>query len=187
MGRWEPDSRARLAEAAFALYSERGFDETTVAEIAERAGLTERTFFRHFADKREVLFAGAAAFVDVVTAGVAEAPGALPPIDAVAAGFEAVGEYLLDVEAARERQRVIAANPDLQERKLSKLSSLSTSIASALRARGLDEGSAGLTAEIGIAIFRVAFERWLDEGNGLDYRTIVRRSFDEAKAVAATA
>jgi AcrR family transcriptional regulator len=187
MARWEPNARGRLEQAAFSLFAERGFENTTVAEIADRAGLTERTFFRHFADKREVLFAGSAAFVDVVTAGVAEAPSALPPIDAVAAGFEAVGEYLLDVEAARERRRVIAANPELQERELSKLSSLSRSIASALRARGLDQSSAGLTAEIGIAIFRVAFERWLDEGNGVDYRTIIRRSFDEAKAVAATA
>jgi AcrR family transcriptional regulator len=187
MARWEPDARGRLEQAAFSLFAERGFEYTTVAEIAERAGLTERTFFRHFADKREVLFAGSAAFVDVVTAGVEGAPSSLSPIDAVAAGFEAVGAYLLDAEASRERQRVIAANPDLQERELSKLSSLSTSIAAALRARGLDEAAAGLTAEIGIAIFRVAFERWIDERNGLDFPTVVRRSFDEAKAVAATA
>jgi AcrR family transcriptional regulator len=187
MARWEPDARGRLEQAAFSLFAERGFENTTVAEIAERAGLTERTFFRHFADKREVLFAGSASFVEVVTVGVADAPSGLAPIDAVAAGFEAVGEYLLDVGAARERQRVIAANPDLQERELSKLSSLSTSIARALRGRGLNEAAAALAAQIGIAIFRVAFERWLDTGNDLDYSTVVRRSFDEAKAVAATA
>ena len=69
-----PTAAGRLAEAAFALYSERGFDETTVAEIAERAGLTERTFFRHFADKREVLFAGSSALQDAMAAAVVDAP-----------------------------------------------------------------------------------------------------------------
>lgn len=187
MARWEPDARGRLAEAAFSLYAERGFENTTVAEIAERAGLTERTFFRHFADKREVLFAGSANFVGVITDAVAGAPGSLAPIDAVAAGFEAVGKHLLDVEAARERQRIISANADLQERELSKLAALSAAIAGALQGRGLDEAAAGLTAQIGIAIFRVAFERWIDESNDLDYSTVVRRSFQEAKAVAAPA
>lgn len=187
MGRWEPDARGRLAKAALELYAEQGFDQTTVAEIAARAGLTERTFFRHYADKREVLFSGAAAFVEVVTRAVAGAHSELAPIDAVAEGFEAVGIYLLDVEAARERQRVIAANPDLQERELSKMASLSSAIAEALRGRGLDEAAAIMTAQIGIAIFRVAFERWLDTSNDLDYPTVVRRSFEEAKAVAATA
>jgi AcrR family transcriptional regulator len=187
MGRWEPDARGRLEQAAFSLYAERGFENTTVAEIAERAGLTERTFFRHFADKREVLFAGSAAFVEVIADGVANAPTSLPPIDAVAAGFEAVGANLLEVEAARQRQSIISANSALQERELSKLASLSSAIAGALRGRGLDEAAASLAAEIGIAIFRVAFERWIDEGNELDYSIVVRRSFDEAKAVAATA
>jgi AcrR family transcriptional regulator len=187
MVRWEPDARGRLEQAAFSLFAERGFENTTVAEIAERAGLTERTFFRHYADKREVLFSGSAAFVEVVTDAVASAASSLAPIDAVAAGFEAVGAFLLEVEAARERQRVIAANPDLQERELSKMASLSTAIADALRGRGLDEAAAALTAQIGIAIFRVAFERWLDESNDRDYPTVVRRAFDEGKAVAATA
>ena len=187
MGRWEPDARGRLEQAAFSLYAERGFESTTVAEIAERAGLTERTFFRHFADKREVLFAGSAAFVGVITDAVAGAPSSLAPIDAVATGFEAVGPSLLDVEAARQRQRIIGSNPELQERELSKLAALSAAIARALQGRGLDEAAASLTAEIGIAIFRVAFERWIDESNDLDYSKVVRKSFDEAKAVAATA
>jgi AcrR family transcriptional regulator len=186
MVRWEPDARRRLEQAAFSLYAERGFENTTVAEIAERAGLTERTFFRHFADKREVLFSGSAAFVQVVTDAVADAPGSMAPIDAVAAGFEAVGTHLLDVEAARERQRIITANPDLQERELSKLASLSSAIANALRGRGLDEAAASLTAQIGIAIFRVAFERWIYGDGDLDYSAVVRKSFEEAKAVTAT-
>ena len=91
MGRWEPDARGRLEQAALELYGERGFEQTTVAEIAERAGLTERTFFRHFADKREVLFAGADALQDLLVSTVADAPGPAAPIDAAAAGLEAAG------------------------------------------------------------------------------------------------
>src|SRR6266436_5091052 len=89
MVRWEPDARGRLEQAAFALYAEHGFENTTVADIAQRAGLTERTFFRHFADKREVLFGGAAALQETLVSAVAAAPASAAPIDAVAAGLEA--------------------------------------------------------------------------------------------------
>src|SRR5215472_3630839 len=82
MGRWEPDARGRLERAALELYGERGFEQTTVAEIAGRAGLTERTFFRHFADKREVLFAGSAALRDLIVNAVTSAPASATPIDA---------------------------------------------------------------------------------------------------------
>src|SRR5579863_9240790 len=94
MGRWEPDARGRLEQAALELYGERGFDQTTVAEIAERAGLTERTFFRHFADKREVLFSGAGLLTGLLVRTVAGAPAAAPPLDAAAAGLEAIGAAL---------------------------------------------------------------------------------------------
>ena len=82
MGRWQPNARGRLEQAALELYVERGFEQTTVEEIARRAGLTERTFFRHFADKREVLFAGAASLQDLLVRSVASAPDAATPIDA---------------------------------------------------------------------------------------------------------
>src|SRR5215471_3367257 len=91
MGRWEPNARGRLEQAALELYVERGFAQTTVAEIAERAGLTERTFFRHFADKREVLFAGADNLQEFLVSAVAGAPDSVPPIEAVAAALEAAG------------------------------------------------------------------------------------------------
>src|ERR1700683_68726 len=94
MTRWEPDARGRLLKAALELYGERGFEQTTVAEIAARAGLTERTFFRHFADKREGLFACGGAPRDVIPSAVAEAPASLPPIDAAAAGIEAAGAFI---------------------------------------------------------------------------------------------
>src|ERR1700753_3223479 len=94
MGRWEPDSRGRLQEAALDLYAERGFDQTTAAQIAARAGLTERTFFRHFADKREVLFGGSALLQERIVAGVANAPAEDGPLDAVAYGLDAAAGML---------------------------------------------------------------------------------------------
>src|ERR1700678_875792 len=110
MGRWEPDARGRLMQAAMELYGERGFDNTTVAEIATRAGLTERTFFRHFADKREVLFAGAHLLEELLVDKVADAPDSVAPIDAVGTALEAAGALLQQRrEYARQRQAIIAA------------------------------------------------------------------------------
>src|SRR3954466_542856 len=103
MVRWEPDGRGRLEQAAMALYAERGFENTTVAEIAERAGLTERTFFRHFADKREVLFAGSSELQERMVQAVDDAPESLPPVDVVAAGLEAAAAFLPGREQARQR------------------------------------------------------------------------------------
>src|SRR5665213_3396958 len=114
MSRWEADGRGRLERAALALYGERGFDHTTVAEIAERAGVTERTFFRHFADKREVLFPpeGSQYLQDLLVGAVADAPASLTPLDAVAAGLAAVGAPLQERRAiARHRAAIIAATP----------------------------------------------------------------------------
>jgi AcrR family transcriptional regulator len=163
MPRWELDSRKRLMEAAMELYAERGFEGATVAGIAERAGLTERTFFRHFADKREVLFAGAEVLEEAMVSAAAGAAGS--PLDAVGAALEAAGEYLPeDVELSRRRQAVIDASAELRERELIKLASLSAALANALRERGLDAPTAGLTAEVGIAVFKAAFERWLADG-----------------------
>ena len=153
------------------LYGERGFENTTVAEIAERAGLTERTFFRHFADKREVLFGGAAELQAAFVEGVAEAPADAPPIELVAAALRAAGPIFQERRSfARRRQAIIAANPDLQERELIKLATLAAAVAVALRERGVPEPEASLAAEAGIAVFRIGFERWVaapDGGPGL--------------------
>ena len=135
MGRWEPDSRGRLQEAAFSLYAERGFDQTTAAEIAARVGVTERTFFRHFADKREVLFGGSAVLQERIVTGVAEAPERDTPLEAVASGLDAaaalLGEARRDLSA--QRQAVIAANPELRERELAKLANYAAAVAATLR------------------------------------------------------
>jgi AcrR family transcriptional regulator len=168
------------------LYSERGFENTTVAEIAQRAGLTERTFFRYFTDKREVLFDGGAELREIIVRAVADAPDSAGPLDAVAAGIEAAAEVLQERrDFARKRRDAIAANPELQERELIKLASYAAAIAETLRARGVTEPAASLTAEAGIAVFRVAWERWLDETNRQDFRDRIRESLDELKACTA--
>jgi AcrR family transcriptional regulator len=183
MGRWEPDSRGRLERAALELYSERGYEKTTVAEIAERAGLTERTFFRHYADKREVLFGGGGEFQDLIVTAIANAPASLAPIDTVAAGLDAAAAMLQERrEFSRRRQAIIAANAELRERELIKLASLSAAIADTLRRRGLADPAASLTAEVAVAVFRVAFERWHHETDDREFPEIMRESLDELKA-----
>jgi len=186
MTRWEPNGRGRLELAALALYGERGFENTTVAEIAARAGLTERTFFRHFADKREVLFSGADALQELLVSNVAAAPDSVAPLDAVGASLEAAGALLEQRrEYAGQRAAIIAANTELRERELIKLASLASAIADALRRRGVADPAASLSAEAGIAVFRIAFERWVQETNQRDLPELIRDSLDELKAVTA--
>jgi AcrR family transcriptional regulator len=188
MGRWEPNARGRLEQAALELYLERGFEQTTVAEIAERAGLTERTFFRHFADKREVLFAGAGALQELLVTAVAGAPDPVPPLEAVAAALEAAGARLQERrDYSRRRQAVIDANAALQERELIKLAALASALADALRGRGVTDPAAGLTAEAGIAVFKVAFERWVNGTGQPDLPRLIRESLGELRAVTAGA
>ena len=188
MGRWEPNARGRLEQAALELYVERGYEQTTVAEIAERAGLTERTFFRHFADKREVLFAGAGALQELLVTAVAGAPDAAAPLEAVAAALEAAGALLQERrEYSRRRQSVIDANPALQERELIKLAALASALAGALRRRGVTGPAASLTAEAGIAVFKIAFERWISETGRSDLPRLIRESLDELRTVTAGA
>jgi AcrR family transcriptional regulator len=185
MGRWEPNARGRLEQAGLELYSERGFEQTTVAEIAKRAGLTERTFFRHFADKREVLFSGASGLQDLLVTTVAGSP-ATNPMDAVAGAILAAAAALGErPDYARKRQAVITANAELRERELIKLASLSAALAAELRRRGVAEPGASLSAEAGIAVFKVAFERWVDASNERDFPALVHESLDELKAVTA--
>lgn len=186
MGRWEPNARGRLAEAALALYSERGYEQTTVAEIAGRAGLTERTFFRHYADKREVLFDGSGALQELFVDAVTGAAPSAAPIDAVAAGLEAACALFHDRrDHARRRQAVVMANPELMERELIKLASLSAALAGALRRRGVAEPAASLTAEAGVAVFKVGFERWTAAAEERELSQVLRESLAAFRAVAA--
>jgi AcrR family transcriptional regulator len=185
MGRWQPDGRGRLQEAALALYSERGFDQTTAAQIAARAGLTERTFFRHFADKREVLFGGSALLQERIVAGVAGAPTEDGALDAVACGLAAgasmLGEFRRDL--SHQRHAVIAANPELRERELAKLADYAAAVAGVLRQRGVGEPRASLAAESGMTVFRVAVERWAGGGDDRDLTDVMRESMAELRTV----
>ena len=185
MGRWEPDAQGRLEQAALELYLERGFDQTTVAEIASRAGLTERTFFRHFTDKREVLFRGDALARAMATA-IDAAPSASAPLAAVVAALESTSDFFADRRPhARQRQVVINANPALQERELIKLASLGATMADALRRRGVADTTASLVAETGVAVFKVAFERWLDDDADRTLIVHIRDALAELRSAAA--
>ena len=188
VGRWEADARGRLEQAALALYGERGFEQTTVAEIAKRAGLTERTFFRHFADKREVLFGRSGELAELLVNNAASSPDSAAPMDVVVAALEAAGAVFNEQrrDYSRQRQAIIAANADLRERELIKLASMASAIADTLRRRGVTEPTASLTGEAGIAIFRVAFERWVDETNHQAWPELVRESLDELRLLFAS-
>ncbi len=166
------------------LYVERGFENTTVAEIAERAGLTERTFFRHFADKREVLFSGSAALEELLVKTVAGAPDSAAPIAVVGLALEAAGAALQERgDWAKQRQGVIAANAELRERELIKLALLSAALAEALRQRGVKDPDASLTAEAGMAAFKVAFESWVQQPAKRNLPRLIRESLDRLKGV----
>jgi AcrR family transcriptional regulator len=182
VGRWEPNAQGRLEQAALDLYVEQGFDETTVAEIAARAGLTERTFFRHFADKREVLFRGRE-LADALEAAIDAVPPATAPLDAVAGALESLSDFFAERRPhARRRQTVIAANPSLQERELIKLASLAATIRDALHRRGIADPTASLVAEAGIAVFKVAFEHWLTDPAERSLAEHIRETLAELRA-----
>jgi AcrR family transcriptional regulator len=186
MGRWEPDAVGRLQRAAMDLYTERGFEQTTVAEIAARAGLTERTFFRHFADKREVLFAGSASLQELLVSTLVSVPASATPLDAVATAVAAAGDLLGQRrDYSRIRQAVIDKNPELRERELIKLASLAAALADTLRLRGVPDPAASLTAEAGIAVFKVAFDSWLSTSNERDLTQLIHDSLDQLRSITA--
>jgi AcrR family transcriptional regulator len=187
MGRWEPDAESRFRAAALELFGEIGYEQTTVAAIAERAGLTARTFFRYFADKREVLFNGSERLQQSMVDALAQAPAEASAVDAIAAALTKAGDFFDDDRRpfARLRSSVIAANTDLRERELIKLATLSAALAQALRERGVGEPDASLAAEAGIAVFRVAFAQWVGESERRDYVAIVKESLARLRTLTA--
>ena len=164
MPRGSDEVRGRLQQAALKLFGTRGYDGTTSAEIAARAGVTERTFFRHFADKREVLFDGQAKLVAALTEGIAAAPSEAGPLETLLEVFRSLVPLIeANRPFAAPRQHVIAATPALQERELSKHAALTAAVAEALQARGVDARLATLAAQIGMAAFVQATLVWFDE------------------------
>ena len=148
------------------LYVERGFDDTTVADIAGKAGVTARTYFRHFADKREVLIDGSSELQVATVAALEGAPADATPMKAVGVALDAFAEVLgSGRDHSRQRQAIINSHPDLQERELIKLASLAAALAAGLRRRGVPEPDASLAAEAGLVVVRVAFERWTRPGS----------------------
>ena len=165
MGRWEPGARERLQAAALELFATRGYEQTTAAEIAQSVGLTERTFFRHFSDKREVLFYGQQQFRHAFIDGVDAAPPDASPLEVIASTLHAAASFFPDErrEYARMRQSVIDQNPALRERELHKLAGVAVAVAEALRVRGISEPAATLAAESGATVFGIAFAQWIRE------------------------
>jgi AcrR family transcriptional regulator len=183
MARWTPDARMRLARAALDLYTERGFESTTVAEIAARAGLTERTYFRHFADKREVLFVRSAALEAHIIEAVSGA-SETGVMDAIVTGLCAAGDFFKDSrDWSQRRQQIINTNAGLQERELIKMDSLRAALSDALEQRGVSRGEALLAAEVGLVVFRQAFEQWISEPNPYDWTVTVQRVREQLHSV----
>jgi AcrR family transcriptional regulator len=186
MARWKPNARERLEQAAMALFRERGYPRTTVGDIAARAGLTERTFFRYFTDKREVLFSGAPLLEKLIVDAVARAPAETAPLEAVAAALEATAPMFEARRSfARKRRLLIAAHAELGERELIKLASLAAAVADSLRRRGVAEPAASLIAETGITIFKSGFERWADDDEQRDLAQHTRAALRDLKQVTA--
>ena len=187
MARWRPDARERLALAALDLFAERGYEDTTVIDIAQRAGLGKTTFFRHFQDKREVLF-GDGTLNGLLAGAIAAAPAAAAPLEAVAHALDAAGRQAF-TPARREfvarRRAVIAASAELQEREALKGLGLTASMAGALSRRGVPALASRVAAELGALAWKIAYERWSDTANGEDFSELARRALGEVQAASA--
>ena len=184
MARWEPNAPERLAQAALDLFTERGYENTTVIDIAQRAGLGKTTFFRHFQDKREVLF-GRGTVNELLTEAVAAAPADATPLEAVAHALDAVGREVF-TPARREftarRRAVIAAHSELKEREALKNLGLIASMTSALKQRGVPDLTARVAANLGALASTIAYERWTQTTDGDDFSKIARQALEDVQA-----
>ena len=189
MSRWEPGARERLVVAAVDLFTEQGYDATTVAQIAERAGVTKSTFFRHFPDKRELLVAGQETLSRLMAEGIAEAPAGASPLDAVAAGLErasgAMGPVNRDV--GPRLKAAVAASSELQKRDALKSVSLAAAMTAALAARGVPDPVAALAGELGVLAFKRGYAEWSegDRGAGDELGRHVLAALDQLRAASA--
>jgi AcrR family transcriptional regulator len=187
MGRWEPNARQRLVRAALELFVEQGYDNTTVAHIAERAGLTKSTFFRHFPDKREVLFVGQDTLCRLFADGIAATPSSATPLEAVAAALDAAAVAFTPDrrELGPQRRAVIASNSELQERDALKRAGFAAAMTEALQKRGVPDPTASIAAELGVLAFRIAYARWADPINQQEFGELARQSLQELQAASA--
>ena len=177
MPRWDPCAEDRLREAALELFLEHGYENVTVAQITERAGLTRRSFSRYFADKRDVLFAGSEQLPVVLARAVRNANDALSSFEALLTALvDVAGGLAGQAQLAAQRRAVVRASPELQERGRTKFAAVIDAVADALRDRGTAESEATLLAEVGVAIFRTAFERWTDEPDDVGLPARIREA-----------
>lgn len=187
MARWQPNASQRLALAALELFAERGYENTTVVDIAQRAGLTKTSFFRHFQDKREVLF-GDGTLTGLVVEAIAAAPANATPLEAVAHALDAVGREAFTParrEFSARRRAVIAANPELQEREALKGLGLTASMTAALICRGVPHLTSRVAADLGTLAWKIAYERWSDPASGDDFSEVARQALGEVQAASA--
>ncbi|MEV7602420.1 helix-turn-helix domain-containing protein [Kitasatospora sp. NPDC089797] len=190
MPRWKPDARQRLVVAALGLFAEQGYDETTVAQIAERAQLTRSTFFRHFADKREILTAGQNALCRLLVEGIEAAPAGATPLTAVASGLERAsgGMTAFNRSVGPLLRSAVEANEELRSREAMKSAGLAAAIVDALGSRGVAEPAARVAAELGVLAFRLGYARWVDPARDEDPGELAEHAlaaFDELRAAAA--
>ncbi|MFD4605453.1 TetR/AcrR family transcriptional regulator [Streptomyces sp. NPDC058464] len=187
MARWEPNARLRLVHAALDLFGEQGYDSTTVAQIAERAGLTKTTFFRHFPDKREVLFAGQEEHGRLLAEGAAAAPGTATPLETVAAALDALAASFTPEQRAfgPRLMQVIGSHSELRERAAFKSLNLATTLATALRDRGVPDPTASLAAHLGAQAFSAAFARWITPANDRTLPDLTHQSLNELREATA--
>lgn len=187
MPRWEPNAPERLALAALDLFAANGYESTTVIEIAERAGLTKSTFFRHFRDKREVLF-GAGAMPTLLSDAITSATDGSSPLQAIAAALEALGAEAFRNDRrpfVARRRAVIAANSELREREALKQLALTDSMVEGLRQRGVPKMTARVAAELGALALAIAYDRWTDPSNEEDFGDLARQALDEVRRAGA--
>ena len=185
MSRWQPDARARLEAAALDLFVAQGFADTTVPQITARAGLTTRTFFRHFADKREVLFAGEGDVAALAARMIAEAPASLSPMQVIAGGLDAVAaaQFSAGIEALRLRKAIINSDDGLLEREMHKMAALSDALRSGFELRGVDPLTAALTAQVTTTVFGVSIGRWLASDGEIGLAELLHHTLGELRTL----
>jgi AcrR family transcriptional regulator len=188
MARWEPGARERLVLAAVDLFAEQGYDDTTVAQIAERAGVTKSTFFRHFPDKRELLAAGQDTLSRLLAEGITEAPADATPLDAVAAGLERASNAMgpMNRELGPRIKAAVAANAELQARDALKNVGLAAAMTDALLARGVPRATAHLAAELGVLAFKQGYATWVDDHQDATLAPHTLAALDELRTASQT-
>jgi AcrR family transcriptional regulator len=188
MGRWEPGARERLVVAAVDLFTEQGYDATTVTQIAERAGVTKSTFFRHFPDKRELLVAGQEALSRLLAEGIAEAPADASPLEAVAAGLERASTAMSPAsrELGPRLKAAVAASTELQERDALKNVSLAAAMTTALVTRGVPDPTAALASALGVLAFKRGYAEWSGRDGEDGLAGCVLPALDELRAASAS-